>query len=257
LAFQHLLGAIQLLKLRCATHSTDKQNDLQVLIAESVIFHVSTLLAFDQSFATLEIDSDLWEWIEIILETPAYDVILAPINHPVLGTPRQLNKLIFEISRLSMRTPTAAAYFDEHRRLSAELMKWENQNNEFGSSYKQELQEDPYIKVRQLYIICARILLLGIETTWKLTQILLLQLEANKQRSRGMAIISGMGQTNEEPWNFLMRWPLSVLGNTSQSESQREEIRKSLEILWVNSSCGDVKRSLEKMQSLPIGKESE
>jgi hypothetical protein len=121
-AFQHLLGTMQLLKLRCQMPlADDGHHDLYVLIAESVLFHISTLLVSSPSFAALDIDSDLWEWIEVILQKPSYEP--PAVNHPVLGTPRQLNKLVFEISRLSVHVPLPLEMVPELEILSVEFVK--------------------------------------------------------------------------------------------------------------------------------------
>ncbi|KAH7314143.1 hypothetical protein BKA65DRAFT_116714 [Rhexocercosporidium sp. MPI-PUGE-AT-0058] len=251
MAFQHLLGAIQLLKLRCQSPLTEEGHyDLYILMAESIIFHVSTLLVSSPSFAALEIDSNLWEWIEIILQKPAYEDLPPPASHPVLGTPRQLNKLVFEISKLSMRAPLTAGDVLDLEKLGNDLTKWEIDEEALAYDHRPDLSEDPYSKVRNLYIVCARILLLTIEATGENSEVVVREQHVRKYITKALEIIHEMENTSLESWNFLMRWPLRVLGCIVESEEDKNVIRAALENIWTTSACGDVKRSLDKIDRL-------
>ncbi|RDW72879.1 hypothetical protein BP6252_06786 [Coleophoma cylindrospora] len=143
-ALQHLLGAIQLLKLRCTSIVAKEQHKFNVLIAESVLFHISTLLASGTFSTTTAVDSTVWDWIEIILEKPAYDNVTPPANHPVLGTPRKLNRLIFKISQLSVRNQLTADDMLVAEALGVELQKWEVDDEHDTLDNGIPFQKDPY-----------------------------------------------------------------------------------------------------------------
>lgn len=247
---QHLIGATQLLKLRCTSILPEEQHKFNVLIAESVLFHISTLLASGISSATITIDSTVWDWVEIIFKRPAYNNVFPPANHPVLGTPRKLNRLVFEISQLSMRTPLTADDMLVAEMLGAELHKWEVNNEHETLDDGIYLRQDPYIDVRKLYIVCARIVLLLIVATDLTANISVLESQLESERSKGMSILSSMEDTNDDLWNFLMRWPLFILGHTVETDEEKRTIRTSLERIWQKSSCGDVKWCLKKIQCL-------
>ncbi|KAG4430760.1 hypothetical protein IFR05_013761 [Cadophora sp. M221] len=252
MAFQHLLGATQLLKLRCQSPlAEERHHDLYILMAESIIFHVSTLLVSSPSFAALDIDSNLWEWIETILQKPAYEDLPAPASHPVLGTPRRLNKLVFEISKLSMRVPLTVADLPELEKLGEGLTQWEIDEETLEDGHGTGVSEDPYSKVRKLYIVCARILLLTIEAAGRVSEVVVMEQLVRKHITKALGIIHGMENTSMASWNFLMRWPLRVLSCIVEDEEDRTVIRASLEIIWSTSACGDVKRSLDGIDRLP------
>jgi hypothetical protein len=217
-------------------------------MAESVLFHVSTLLASSQSFAIPDMDGSLWEWMESILQKPAYHNVPPSVNHPVLGTPWALNKLVLEISRLSVPRPPTAIGTLEKERVDAELLKWEN--GESSSSVGLYYQDDPYINVRQLYIICARVLLLRVEAAGQGIEISVFRHQVRAQKARAMAVLRGMEDKCDDSWNFLMRWPLLILGHIVESQLEKDLVRSSLERIWAKSSCGDIKRCLNKMQYL-------
>ncbi|PVH83367.1 hypothetical protein DL98DRAFT_616796 [Cadophora sp. DSE1049] len=244
MAFQHLLGAIQLLKLRCQSPLAEEtHHDLYVLMAESVLFHVSTLLISNPSFATLEIDPSLWDWIEIILLTPVYESHPPPARHPILGTPRKLNRLIFEISKLSMRTPLDYRDKPELERMCTELKFWEGYE-ESSVRDTEDTDQDPYLDVKKLYIICARILLLATKTTANALPDDTIKQQMRKQIQKGLEIIRNMGSTEGGMWNFLMRWPLRVLCYIIDNDEEKDVVRDSLRRIWEESACGDVKRTL-------------
>ena len=217
-------------------------------MAESVLFHVSTLLASSSSSAILNVDSSLWECMEIILQKPKYDNVA---EHPVLGTPWELNKLVFEISKLSI-LPIKSDQIVEKQRLSDELAEWEDNEEERREEMGIDSVEDTYGHIRQLYIICARILFLWIDASGQniATSAFEHQLRLRLHKLRALEILGGMMARSDELWNFLMRWPLLILGHTVETNSEREIIQKSLEKLWQNSACGDVKRSMDKMHGL-------
>ncbi|KAH9222071.1 hypothetical protein DL95DRAFT_510184 [Leptodontidium sp. 2 PMI_412] len=252
MAFQHLLGAIQLLKLRCQNPLTEERHhDLYVLVVESIIFHVSTLLVSSPSFAKLDIDSNLWEWIEAILQEPAYEDLPAPASHPVLGTPRRLNRLVFEISKLSMRVPLPPSDMPELEKLGKDLTQWEIDEEAIADDPESGLQRDPYCKVRKLYILCARILLLTIEAAGRASEVAVIKQQLQEHVAKSLEIIHDMENTSMESWNFLMRWPLRILSCIVESEEDRSVVRASLERIWSTSACGDVKRSLDAIDLLP------
>ncbi|KAH7391459.1 hypothetical protein BKA64DRAFT_725054 [Cadophora sp. MPI-SDFR-AT-0126] len=246
MTFQHLLGAIQLLKLRCQNPLVEEiHHDLYVLMAESVLFHVSTLLISNPSFATLDIDSSLWDWIEIILVKPVYESHPPPARHPILGTPRKLNRLIFEISKLRMRPSFEESDLQEIQRLDAELRQWEDDQELFA----EDVGEDPYLEVRELYIICARILLLVTLTTVRQVSESVLEHQKRRHVLRGLDIIRNMESADGEMWNFLMRWPLRVLCWAVENGEEEDVVRESLRRIWDKSACGDVKRTLCELES--------
>ena len=122
--FQHLIGAIQLLKLRCTKlAATKSRHHLDILMAESILFHASTMKSSSPLGAAVEIDDELWMWMESVLQLPLYDNMPSLGNHPVLGTPWKLNKLVFEVSRLSTRTPLRAQDILEKERIGDELTR--------------------------------------------------------------------------------------------------------------------------------------
>lgn len=218
-----------------------------ILVAESVLFHISTLLASSSSSAILDVDSNVWEWMEIILRKPAQD---DASQHPVLGTPWELNKLVFDISRLSVHLPPMEERLLYQRQLSQQLAIWENRSKSTSEGRKDPAEKNPYIYVGQLYVICARILLLWIEAAGDEFKALTLEEQVRSRMTRAMRILGILMDKGDEIWNFLMRWPLLILGHTAETDSERELIRKSMQRLWDISTCGDVKRGLEKMQAL-------
>jgi len=218
-------------------------------MAESVIFHVSTLITSESSLAIFHTNSDLWELVETIFQRHAYDNILSPINHPVLGTPWKLNKLVFEISTLSIRIPLMIADMREKVRLEIELLKWEEVQEKNWSDTDSFKAEDPYINARHLYILCARILLLSIHTNDETFDVPHFKSQVRRHRSRAIHILHGMLNESKGAWNFVMRWPLSILGHLVEEMFEREVVREALGRIWLNSSCGDVKRSLDEIKS--------
>lgn len=241
MAFQHLLGAIELLRLRCQNPLTEETHqDLYVLMAESVLFHVSTLLISNPSFTKLEIDPGLWEWVEVILSKPVYENHPPPARHPILGTPRKLNRLIFEISKLSMQATTKEMDMEKIRKLDAELRQWED------NRYPPDRQSDgdPYLEVRRLYVICARILLMTTEMTASQIQGSTLKQGLRRQILKAVEIIRVMESTDGDMWNFIMRWPLRVLCCAVENGEEKEVVRDSLRRIWAKSACGDVRRTL-------------
>lgn len=219
-------------------------------MAESILFHVSTLLVSSPSFVKLDIDSELWEWIETILQKPAYENLTPSAGHPVLGTPRRLNKLVFEISKSSMRVPLRASDLPKLERFDVELAQWEAGEEGLEGHRICTLSDDPYIEVRRLYIVCARILLLNIENAGIIWEVAAKEDQVRRQIKKALEIIGDMEDTASESWNFLMRWPLRVLSHVVQCEQDRSVIRASLQRIWFTSACGDVQRSLDGINRL-------
>ena len=241
MAFQHLLGAIELLRLRCQSPLTEETHqDLYVLMAESVLFHVSTLLISNPSFTKLDIDPNLWDWVEVILSKPVYENHPPPARHPILGTPRKLNRLIFEISKLSMQATAKEMDIEAIQRLDADLRQWED--DRYPPDRKSQV--DPYLEVRKLYVICARILLMTAERTVSQIPNLTVKQEVRRQILKALEIVRVMESTDGDMWNFIMRWPLRVLCCAIENGEQKKVVRDSLRKIWAKSACGDVKRTL-------------
>lgn len=250
--FEHLIGAIQLLKLRRTNIEVTKANhDLHILVIESVLFHVSTLKAFDPFGDAIDIDDEMWEWMGSVLQMPAHEKTSPVTNHPVLGTPWALNKLVFNISRLGTNlSPMTSDSLLERERLEIELSRWERDEEDPSNTYA-PTSEDPYASVRKLYIICARVLLLKLESaSGDSAEAFAANLQVHSHKARAMAILQDMADAKEEIWNFLMRWPLHVLGYITEETLERSLIRDSLEKLWLSSLCGDVRRLSSRIQKL-------
>lgn len=246
--FQHLLGAIQLLKLRCKTPREISNHEFDVLAAESVLFHVSTVLASSSPAIDFDVDSSLWDWLETILERPIYGNIHSPINHPVLGTNRKLNKLVFEASRMTIRAFRGSHDVSEVARLDKELKRWELPEPYETVAVENFANIEPYASVCQLYIICVRILLLWVATNVKLIPTASFESQLQQQIFKALTILNGMDRTNTDVWNFSMRWPLLILGYATNSQEYQDVIHLSLERIWETSLCGDVRRTLDRMQ---------
>lgn len=147
-----------------------------------------------------------------------------------------------------MRMPLNVEDAHEHEKLSRTLSEWEILEEECLLDGDARTEEDPYFSVRQLYIICARILLLNIEVTAHAKSEPIEQ-QVSSRISKAIDTLVEMLSGNDESWNFMLRWPLRVLSLTVETNYDKEVLCQSLEKIWKMSSCGDVKRSLHQIRS--------
>lgn len=195
-----------------------------------------------------DVDSNIWDCLETILERPAFENVNSPINHPVLGTDRQLNMLVFETSRMAFRTFMGSYDAVETCRLDNQLKFWEHQEQYGTFDGGTFTKLDPYAGIRQLHIICVRILTLWSMMTLDWIETAFFESQIQHQVVRAMAILGDIARTTSDMWNFSMRWPLLILGFVSNSWEYREVIQLYLERIWQTSLWGDVRRTLERMQ---------
>ena len=212
-------------------------------MTESILFHVSTFLASTTSEHVLDIDTDawksLWQWIEIILNHSSEESLKMD-NHPVLATPWELNRIIFEVSKLTSRGEIMCHdILSDGGQLLIALDELDNRS---------ELVPNSYAQVRKLYIVCARLLLLTSTSENQRTEQAVSQ-EVQQLRTQALDLVAQMHDV-PECWTFMMRWPLIILGRIVGNNERCTIVESGLEILWQISSCGDVKRGLEAVQGL-------
>jgi hypothetical protein len=207
-------------------------------MTESILFHVSTFLVSAASSHLLDTGTtafdSLWQWVEIILDFPECNTPWGSENHPVLATPWRLNRVIFEISRLKIQALSFHTKQSDVTQLLDVLDELETRSTTGVESYDQ---------TRDLYITCARLLLLTVRGSGACKCP-----DENEKvetlKRRALETITDMQRTPES-MNFMLRWPLAVLGNLLNDAESQSLVKHGLELLWQDSSCGDVRRAMQ------------
>ncbi|KAL2061683.1 hypothetical protein VTL71DRAFT_7060 [Oculimacula yallundae] len=198
----------------------------------------------------LDVDCALWEWIEIILQKPIYEHLPISASHPVLGTPRRLNKLVFEISKMYMRTQLTEEDLANKERLGIDLTQWEAEDN-VANEQVPVCHGDQDRNVKRLYIICARILFIVIEAAGEATNVDDTNDRVRVPIARAMGLILEMDNVTSHISSFPMRWPLRVLSLFVEYDEDLDMIRTCLRRIWSTSACGDVKRNMDGLNRRP------
>lgn len=200
--------------------------------------------------------------MEDILSRPVFTDATKWVNHPVLGVPRKLHKIVFEISRLSKRSPFSDVedLYKAHQ-LNTELASLEESGlrphtspknvSLKGSPVDSEAELDPYGHMTELYMICCRILLLWITTSaMGSSSSDFPEIEMRNLISEAIQILRAIEASTAVSWTFLARWPLLILGHAVENEGDMEVVRIALDRTWVSLRCGDVKRTLELVENV-------
>lgn len=232
-------------------------------MAESILYHTSTLSVSCSTSLDDPVDVVFWAWMEHILSRPAFTGFARLVNHPVLGVPRTLHKLVFEISKLSKKAPLSSEkdlheahqlnyqldWLEANAAPESYLVEEDSTTTKFPGEQEPEL--DPYRHISQLYMLCCRLMLLWLISTTKLSQHTdNAQSETRKIIGNAIEILRTIEASTNVSWTFLTRWPLLILGHAVENEEDMQVIRIAFERTWLSSRCGDVKRTLEQVENV-------
>lgn len=177
----------------------------------------------------------------------------------MLGIPRSLHKLALDISCLSKRAPLITTEdLIEAKKFNAELSMLEGdrigldgQETKALGVATEGLERDPYSHMAQLYMLCSRLLLVWATLpAGNLVPSHYAELKMRQLVHEAVQILRNVEETAEEPWTFLGRWPLLILGHAVEQETDMEVVRIALERTWLSLRCGDVKRTLDQLETI-------
>ncbi|KAJ9644164.1 hypothetical protein H2204_001515 [Knufia peltigerae] len=126
-AANHVVGAVQLLKLRYAKSPLCMEQPMHRINAESVIYQ-SFLLSMEHPLhAPFEVDTAFLAQTQNVLSPPTFSDSSAAANSPVLGVPLQLFCLISDVMQLYKSPELISA--DNFTRIKREMVHWEHVAN--------------------------------------------------------------------------------------------------------------------------------